>query len=84
MYLQFEQLTGFSTKREGGLENGNLFLSYVNDCFVYIYRNALCACNAPGDQKKAIDFLKLELLMVKMVRVLGTDLGPLQEPLSHL
>lgn len=83
MYLQFQQLAGFGTK-EGGLGNGNLFLSCVNESFLHIYRNVLCAYSARRDQKRAMDFLKLELLMVIMVRVLGTELGPPQEQLSHL
>lgn len=84
MSLQFQWLARFGTKK-GGLESRHLFLSYVNECFLYVDRRALCACSARGDQKRTIDFPQLELLMVNiMVRVLGTKLGPPQEQRSRL
>lgn len=79
MYVLGVSTISWVWHKRGGLEGGNLFLSYVNECFLYIDKCAFYACSAHGDQKGAIDFLKLELLMVMMVRVLGTGLGPLQE-----
>lgn len=56
MYLQFQQLAGFGTK-EGGLGNGNLFLSCVNESFLHIYRNVCLQC--PQRPKESNGFPKI-------------------------
>lgn len=45
-------------------ESGDLCLLYVYECFVYMYGSALCTCSAHGDQERAVDLLRLVLLMV--------------------